>query len=178
MKHIPLIAALLAFSAPALAADLNKPDATFEDILRMRGVTSPLSGCFVETSVAGTFLREGSRDAQAGIGGGCDTKLGNAIVGAGIRADFMDLKSGSLFGKLGFLVNPSTSIYALASWSVPDWEIKNAGQLNLGAGSEMSIANLVPNTSLFVEGTTSVSKFGPAASRDDVSVRLGARYRF
>lgn len=137
----------------------------------------PFAGCYGETSVAGTFLAQGSRDAQAGIGGGCDTKLGKALVGGGIRADFMDFKSGSLFAKLGLEINPHTSIYALGVYGIPDWKVKSSGQFSLGAGSELSITSLVPNTSLFVEGTTAISKFGPLATKDDVAVRLGARYR-
>lgn len=161
MRNISLIAAALMLAAPAHADEMPS-----------------LKGCFAETSVAGTFLAAGSRDAQAGVGGGCDTIIGNMIVGAGVRADFMDFKSGSLFGKFGVMLNPLASVYALAAWSVPDWKIKQAGQLQLGAGAELSITSLLPSTSVFVEAATSISKFGPAATKDDVIVRLGARYRF
>lgn len=161
MRYIPLIAALALIATPAQAQDLQA-----------------LKGCYAETSVAGTFLASGPREATGGIGGGCDVALGKATLGAGIRADWLDLTSGSLFGKLGIAINPHASVYALAVWSVPDWKLTKAGQLQLGAGAELSLASLVPNTSAFVEATSAVSKFGPLATRDDVIVRLGLRYRF
>lgn len=182
MRRISLIAAAFAavlalLCVPVMAADKGAP-ATFNDLLGMKAWKSPLAGCYAETSVAGTFLAAGPREGTVGIGGGCDTVLDKVILGAGVRADWVDLKSGSLFAKLGVTLNPSASVYGLVVWAVPDWKIDKAGQLQLGAGAELSIASLLPNTSLFAEGTAAVSKFGPAATKDDVQTRLGVRYRF
>lgn len=142
-----------------------------------RAQDATLKGCWVETSVAGTFLRTGPREATGSIGGGCDLTLDKLVVGAGIRADFGDdIKAGALFGKLGLAINPSTHVYALVSWNVPDWKVKDAGQLHLGLGAETQF--MLKGFSLFSEATTAVSKFGPAATRDDIQVRVGARYRF
>tara|TARA_R110000868_G_scaffold317799_1_gene578593 strand:- start:461 stop:1003 length:543 start_codon:yes stop_codon:yes gene_type:complete len=178
MRYAAALAVILAATpvTPVLGADKGAPPATLDDLLSLRA-KAPLAGCYGELSMAGTFVAAGSRDAQAGVGGGCDRVVGNTIVGAGIRADFGDFKSGSLFAKAGFTVNPNAAVYLLGTYAVNDWKLKYAGQFNLGAGAELSIASLVPNTNLFVEGTTAVSKFGPLATKDDVVVRFGARIR-
>lgn len=161
MRKVAVVAAALALADPAQAQDL-----------------ATLKGCYAETSLAGTFLAAGPREATGAIGGGCDMTMANVTVGGGIRATWGDFTAGSVFGKLGVLLNPFASVYALGVWSVPDWKIAKVGQLSLGAGTEISIHSLVPHMSLFAEGTIGVSKFGPATSRDDIETRIGVRYRF
>lgn len=135
-----------------------------------------LKGCYVETSVAGTFLAAGPREGQLGAGLGCDTRIDLIVLGGGIRGDFGDFKSGSAYAKLGFALNPHLHLYGLGEWKVPDWKIRSAGQLHIGAGVETSV--LFNGVSAFLEGTTSLAKFGPAAANEDIAIRLGARYRF
>ncbi len=161
------------------AADLGKPaaPATFEQILAMRD-KQPLTGCYAETSVAGTYLRAGDRNAQGGIGGGCDIIVSGITMGTGIRADWGDVTTGSVFAKLGIAVNANLALYGIAELRSLDWKIKDSGQLQLGAGVETSLSIISPSLSAFLEGTTSVSKFGPTATKDDVLIRLGARVRF
>lgn len=173
MRKLSLIAAVLALALPAHAADKGQP-ATFEDIIALRD--RPVS-CYVETSVAGTFLRD-TREAQAGIGGGCDVKAANLILGAGIRADFADWRNaGSLFAKLGVALNAGAIVYGLAEWKMPDWKPQDAGQLAIGAGGEVKLELLSPSLWLFSEGTFSATKWGQA-TKDDVTGRVGLRFKF
>lgn len=178
MRKAAATAAILALAipgCPAKSADLGGPPATFEQILAVRAQPA-LRGCYVESGIAGTFLKAGPRQAQGSIGGGCDITAGLLTVGAGIRADWGDWTAGSLFAKAGLFVNPNMALYGLGEWRVRDWKVKDAGQLQLGAGVETTV--FFSGLSAYAETTASVAKFGPAASRDDVLVRLGARYRF
>jgi hypothetical protein len=61
---------------------------------------------------------------------------------------------------------------------VPEWKPNAAGQLMLGVGSEIKLEIVNPGLWLFGEVGASAAKFGPAVSKDDLSVRMGARYRF
>lgn len=167
--------AALAFAIPAHAADKGRPHATLDQVLL--SAPRPVT-CFVETSVAGTFLKA-DREAIAGIGGGCDAQLANLILGGGIRADWGDLKNtGSIFAKLGVSINNGAIVYGLAEWKVPEWKPAQAGQLAIGAGLEIKLDIINPNLSGFVEGTHSALKWGAGATVDDTNIRLGARYRF
>ena len=170
-------AALLALALPASAADKGSPPATLEQLLAQQ--SKSLAGCHVETSVAGTYLANATaRDAIVGIGGGCDAILANLVIGGGIRADWGDLaNTGSIYAKLGISINNGATVYGLAEWKVPGWKIKDAGQLAIGGGAELSLSIINPNLSMFAEGTFAATKFG-AATRDDVTTRLGLRYRF
>lgn len=159
MRKVAAITAMLVLATPALGQDLTA-----------------LNGCYLESSVAGTFLAAGDRQSQGSIGAGCDVAAGMVTIGGGIRADWGDWTSGSLFGKAGLFVNPNLALYGLGEWRVRDWRIKDAGQLQLGAGVETTA--FFNGISAFAEATTSVAKFGPSAARDDVLIRLGARYRF
>lgn len=173
-KVAAIAAAALALALPAQAADKGKP-ATLEQLISAPG--NPLAGCYVETSIAGTFLRS-DREAQAGIGGGCDAILANLVIGGGIRADMADWRNtGSIFAKLGIKINNGATIYGLAEWKVPEWKVKDAGQLALGAGSELQLQLINPNLSIYAEGTFAATKFG-TATKDDIATRLGLRYRF
>jgi len=176
-KALVFAAILLALSGcRSAAADLGKP-ATFEDIIALKGA-SP-ARCYVETSVAGTFLRA-DRQANVGIGGGCDLTLANMVLGGGIRGDWKDgagTAAGSIFAKLGIAINNGAVIYGLAEWKVPEWKIKDAGQLGLGGGAELSLNIINPKISIFTEGTWAASKFG-TATKDDVNARVGLRYKF
>ena len=178
MRTFLIVAAAVVASFPAcdvaMGADLAKP-ATPKQIAELP--LPSMQGCYVEASAAGTFLRAGNRDAIGGIGGGCDAILSGILLGGGLRADFGDATAGSVFAKLGVMVNSSLALYGLAEWKVPDWKIKDAGQASIGAGLETRI-QWVDGLSLFAEGTTSVSKSGPNTTTDDVQVRLGARRRF
>lgn len=176
MRKVVIAAAALALATVAHAADKGGPPATLEEIIALR--QSPLSGCYAETSVAGLFLAQGDRKAAGSIGLGCDARLDRVVIGGGFRADMGDstATAGSAYLKLGLALNPHLHLYGLGAWVVPDWKIRDVGQLHLGAGVETSV--LWNGVSAFVEGTTAVSKFGAAASRDDIVMRLGARYRF
>lgn len=174
MKHLPLIAvAFLATSAHA--ADKGQP-ATFEQIMSLperKAVT-----CYVETSVAGTFLRD-DRQASAGIGGGCDAKLANLLIGGGVRADFAEWRNaGAIFAKLGVYLNNGVAAYGWAQWNVPKWKIKDAGQLMLGGGVEVKLDIINPNLSAFGETGVVASKYGSGVGKDDLQSRLGLRLKF
>ena len=179
MRKVSLIAAtaVLALSWSAIithAADKGGPPATFEEILAVR--QPALSGCFVETSATGTFLAAGNRKAAGGVGFGCDTRLGLAVIGGGFRGDFAEAATaGTAYGKLGLALNPHLHAYGLLAWLAPDWKLKNVGQLHVGAGVETSV--LFNGLSGFAEGSTSIAKAG-ISERNDVLIRLGLRYRF
>lgn len=179
-KLLLVAAAAVAFAAPchrASAADKGGKAATLDDLLKDRA--SPNStACFVETSVTGVFLRS-DRQAQGGAGVGCDAKLYNLLIGGGVRADFSDWRdSGSLFAKVGMYVNSGVALYGLAEWKVPAWKIRDAGQLALGAGTEIKLELINPNLWIFTEGTIAATKFGPTATKDDIAARTGLRFKF
>ena len=174
MRKFAVAAAALLALTPAHAADKGEPPATLEQLIAMPPPS--LGGCYVETSAAGTFLAAGNRMAAGGIGFGCDTRLGLAVVGGGLRGDFADAgTAGTIYGKLGLALNPHFHAYGLLAWTAPDWKVRNVGQLHLGAGVETSV--LFNGLSGFIEGTTAVSKAG-TSDRNDVVIRLGLRYRF
>lgn len=176
MRYLPAIAAIL-LSTSALAADKGVP-ATLDEIIALK--TANPTRCYVETSLAGTFLRA-DRIASYGIGGGCDVTLANLVMGGGMRGDWTDgagNAAGSIFAKLGVALNSATVVYGLAEWKVPDWKVKDAGQLALGGGAELGLSIINPALSLFAEGTVVATKFGSTATKDDVNTRLGLRYRF
>jgi len=175
MRKALAIAVILA-ALPVQAADKGSP-ATLEDIIALRNPS--LGRCYVETSVAGTFLRA-DREAGIGIGGGCDMTLANLVIGSGIRGDWKDGAGnavGSIFAKLGVMINNGATIYGLAEWKVPEWKVKDAGQLALGGGAELSLAIINPKLSIFSEATYAATKWG-TATKDDANVRMGLRYKF
>lgn len=177
MRKALVFAAILAAALPVQAADKGAPPATVEDIIALRNTS--LARCYVETSVAGTFLRA-EREASAGIGGGCDATLANLVIGAGVRGDWKDgagTAAGSIFAKLGVAINNGATVYGLAEWKIPEWKIKDAGQLAIGAGAEISLNVINPNLSIFSEATYAATKWG-TASKDDANVRAGLRYKF
>lgn len=178
MRKLLIVAALL-LASPALAADLGKPkDMTFEDLLKAKAPQPQSTTCYVETSVAGTFLRD-TREAQAGVGGGCDARLYNLIIGGGLRADLADWQNtASIFAKLGMVLNAGVNLYGTAEWKVPEFKLDKAGQLMLGAGTEVKLEIINPGLWLFTEAAVTAAKFGSAASKDDVAVRSGLRLRF
>jgi hypothetical protein len=175
MRKLPIIAAFLAFASPALAADKGQPEAKLGHLL------SPATSnatCFVETSATGVFLRA-DRQAQGGAGVGCDAKLYNLLIGGGVRADFSDWRNtGSIFARIGVFINNGAILYGLAEWKVPEWKVRDAGSLALGAGAELKLDIINPHLYGFAEGTVDATKFGPAASKDDVTARMGLRYKF
>jgi len=172
-----IAAAALALALPAHAADKGGPPATLDQIMALSDRKA--GSCHVETSVTGTYLRA-DRDASFGIGGGCDALLSNLIIGAGFRADWTDGAGdavGSVYAKLGIAINAGATLYGLAEWKVPGWDVGNAGQLAIGGGAELKLEFINPALSVFAEGTFAATKFG-AATKDDVNSRLGLRYRF
>lgn len=176
MRYAAAIAVILA-ATPALGADKGAP-ATLDEIIALK--TANPTRCYVETSLAGTFLRA-DRIASYGIGGGCDVTLANLVIGGGMRGDWADgagNAAGSIFAKLGVALNSATVVYGLAEWKVPEWKVKDAGQLALGGGAELGLSIINPALSLFAEGTVVATKFGALATRDDVNTRIGLRYRF
>lgn len=176
MRKLPILAAFLALASPAVAADKGKPPATLDDLLKDRAPN--YTTCFVETSATGVFLRD-NREAQFGAGVGCDARLYNLLIGGGVRADFSDWRNtGSIFARVGMFINNGAVVYGLAEWKVPEWKVKDAGQLAIGAGAELKLEILAPGLWAFAEGTADATKFGPAATKDDVTARVGVRYKF
>jgi hypothetical protein len=170
-----LLVSALAFAPVAHAADKGKP-ATLADIMALPERPASVS-CYVETSVAGTFLRD-DRQASAGIGGGCDTRIAALILGGGIRADFSDFRdAGSIFARIGLPLNSGATVYGLAEWKMPGWSPKDTGQLAIGGGGEVKLDLLSPNMWLFSEATYAASKWGQTTA-DDVTGRLGLRWKF
>ncbi|MEQ1670121.1 MAG: hypothetical protein ABL893_04600 [Hyphomicrobium sp.] len=176
MRHLLIsIAAALALALPAHAADKAGPPATFEQIVAARANST---ACYVETSVTGVFLRD-TREAQAGAGFGCEAKLFNLLIGGGLRADLSDWQNtGSIYMKLGVAINSGVNLYGLAEWKVPEWKVKDAGQLALGAGTEIKLELINPGLWFFTEGTIAATKFGPLATKDDIAARTGLRLKF
>lgn len=171
---LPVIAALIA--SPALAADKGQPHVTLDQMLL--APTPSRATCFVETSAAGVFLRD-DRQAQGGAGVGCDAKLYQLLVGGGVRADFSGWRNtGSVFARVGVFINNGAVVYGLAEWKVPEWKVRDAGQLALGAGAELKLDIVHPGLWAFAEGTADATKFGATATKDDVTTRLGLRLKF
>lgn len=175
----PLAFACIAFLAlvpRAVAADLDKP-ATLDEIIAMVPSPAGLNNCFIEASAAGNFLTVGERKATGAVGAGCDWPLMKAIsAGLGLRANFGEMQSGSAQFRLGLDVNPGLKIYPFLSWDWSNWQAWDVGQLYVGGGAETSLGT--SNMSVFVEGSTAVSKAGTEVTRDDVVIRGGLRYRF
>jgi len=175
MRYIPAVAAALLASG-ALAADKGGKVATLDDLLRDRSPN--YTTCFVETSATGVFLRD-DRQVQGGAGVGCDARLYNLLVGGGLRADFADFRNtGSIFARIGIFINNGAVVYGLAEWKVPEWQPRDAGQLALGAGAELKLDIIAPGLWAFAEGTADATKFGSTATKDDVTARVGLRYKF
>jgi hypothetical protein len=175
MRKVSLIAAaLVALALPAYAADKGPP-ASLDQIMSLpdRKAVS----CYLETSVAGIFLRT-DREASAGIGGGCDAHVANLIIGAGIRADFADWRdAGSIYARLGLALNAGAIIYGVAEWRMPDWRPQDIGQLAIGGGVELKLEPINPNLWLFSEGTYAAETWGKAPA-DDITGRIGLRFKF
>lgn len=172
MRYLAAIAVIFA-AVPAFAADKGAP-ATFEQIIAAKDRPAT---CHVEASAAGTFLRD-NREAQFGAGMGCDVILANLLIGGGLRADFADWRNtGSIFAKLGVSINNGAHLYGLLEWKVPEWKVKDAGQLAVGAGAELKLDIINPNLWGFAEASYAATKWG-TATKDDVNTRLGLRYKF
>lgn len=171
--YLAAIAGILALATPALAADKGAP-ATIEQIIAARDRPAT---CHVEASASGTFLRD-NREAQFGAGLGCDVILANLLLGGGFRADFADWRNtGSVFVKLGISINNGAHLYGIGEWKVPEWKVKDAGQLAVGAGAELKLDIINPNLWGFAEGTYAATKWG-TATKDDLNTRIGIRYKF
>lgn len=177
MRKAAVFAAILALAGQAHAADLGKPkDLTPEQIMALPDPSK--ATCYVETSIAGTFLRD-TREAQAGVGGGCDARLYNLIIGGGARADLSDWQnSASIFAKIGLVLNDGVNLLGTAEWKVPEFKLDRAGQLMLGAEAEVKLAIWNPNLWGFFGGQVAATKFGSLATKDDVVVRTGLRLKF
>lgn len=175
MRYASSIAAIFV-ALPVHAADLGKP-ATLEDIIALRAKDQSAT-CYVESSVSGTFLRN-DRQAQAGFGGGCDIKLANLLIGGGLRADFADWRdNGSVFVKIGMVINSGADIYGTAGYKIAGWKLKDAGQLMLGAGAELKLEIVNPNLWVFGEAAIAATKFGAAVEKDEIETKIGLRYKF
>lgn len=160
------------------AADKGGPAtiATLDDIIKLPPAQG-LYGCHVELSGAGLFLSErADRPATAAIGAGCDIKLAQQIFGGvTVRSDWGDRTSGEVQGKIGLEVNPSLHVYPFLAWRWDEYKAIDIGTLHIGAGAETKLGT--GPVSAFAEGSTSVAKYGPGMSRDDITVRLGVRVR-
>ena len=161
---------LLAFIVAASLLVISPP--SFADPLPG---TTVLKGCYGEAAAAGQFLKAGDRQSAGVVGLGCDVSLDRIIVGGGLRARFGDADAGSLYARLGLAVNANLTVYGITELKSIDWKFKDTRQLQLGLGAETTAFS--DQISVFVEGTTSVAKFGPLASRDDVEMMIGLRWR-
>lgn len=178
MRKVAIIAAaLVALVSPAAAADKGSPPATLEQIINAPAPKA-LSGCYAEAGLQGTFLAQGDRLANGALGFGCDAKLGLGIIGGGFRAFFGESegRGGSLYGKLGFALNPHVGLYGLVDWRIKDWKARDLGQLALGAGLETTLFR--DGVSGFIEASTPIAKWGTGVTKDDVITMVGLRYRF
>lgn len=135
-----------------------------------------LKGCFVELSASGELLHD-DRKAAGGLGAGCDGILNNLIVlGAGGSVDLGEVKSGSITGRIGVLVNPNLVVYGTTGLVSKDLEIAKNGAWYLGAGIETTV--LSDKLSAFIEGSHAVSKFGSEAfDVNDSRIKAGVRIR-
>lgn len=171
MRYLAAIAAILT-AFPALAADKGAPPATLDQLLAMEPFKRPVA-CYVEASATGVSLRD-NREAQGGIGGGCDVTLAKLVLGAGIRADFADWRNqGSVFMKFGVAVNGSTTAYFIGEWKVPEWKIDKAGQMMIGGGADTRLSIINDRLRVFGELTTEASKFGALADKHEWAGRIG-----
>jgi len=180
MRKLLIVAGALALALTACrseAADLNKPkDLTPEQIMALPDPSK--ATCYVETSVAGTFLRN-TREAQAGVGGGCDVRSSNIIMGAGVRADLADWRNtGTLFLKFGLAVNAAANLYSTVGAKFDDWKVGKTGQFMIGGGAEMKLEFLSPQLWGFAEAEFVASKWGSGITDSDVVTRLGGRWKF
>lgn len=173
---VAAFAALIALVTPATAADKGGPPATLEQIIA--ATPKALSGCYAEAGLQGTFLAQGDRLANGALGFGCDAKIGLGIIGGGFRAFFGESegRGGSLYGKLGFALNPHVGLYGLIDWRIKDWKARDLGQLALGAGLETTLFR--DGVSAFIEASTPIAKWGTGVTKDDVITMVGLRYRF
>jgi hypothetical protein len=131
------------------------------------------TGCYAEASAVGNFLSH-DRSAAGGAGVGCDIAMRGIVIGASLKADAGTVDGLGAQARAGFLFNPSVLVYGLAELRSQDLKTFDTGQLRLGAGLELY--SPIENMALF--GELSHAAVGLAtASRDDVAVRLGIRYR-
>jgi hypothetical protein len=175
MRKLPIIAAFLALATPAMAADKGKV-ATLDDLIEKRSPTH--TACYVETSVTGVFLRS-TREAQAGGGLGCEAKLYNLLIAGGMRADASDWRNtASINARVGVYLNNGANAYVWASWNVPDFKIKQAGEAMVGAGAELKLDIINPQLRAFLESGVAASKFGTEGQKDAIENRFGFRFAF
>lgn len=178
MRYIAAFAGMVLalIATPASAADKGGPPATLEQIIA--AAPKALSGCYAEAGLQGTFLAAGDRLANGVLGLGCDAKIGMGIIGGGIRGFFGETegRGGSLYGKLGFALNPHVGLYGLIDWRIKDWKARDLGQLALGAGLETTL--FWDGLSGFVEASTPIAKWGTGVTKDDVLTMAGLRWRF
>lgn len=164
--HLRTGLALLALAVLALAVLASAVMASDKPALR---------GCFIEGSASGQLLHD-DRKAVGGLGLGCDVAISKVILGAVLRGDMGETKSGELAGRVGFLVNPSLLLYGSAAWIAKDYEFAENGTAFLGAGAETEL--FFKNLSVGVEGMHAVSKFGKEAIEvDDTRIRVYGRFR-
>lgn len=170
MRYIAAIAAIFT-ALPAVAADKGAP-ATLDQILAMEPFKRPVA-CYVEASATGVSLKD-DREAQGGLGGGCDLTLANLVLGGGIRADFADWRNnGSIFMKFGVAINQGANAYLIGEWKVPEWKVDKAGQLMIGGGADIRLSIINDRLRAFGEVTTEASKFGALADKHEWNGRIG-----
>lgn len=175
MRKLLIIAAAALLAAPAIAADKSKV-ATLDDLIEKRSPNH--TACYVETSVTGVFLRS-TREAQAGGGAGCEAKLYNLLIAGGMRADASDWRNtASINARIGLFLNNGANAYVWASWNVPEFKVKQAGEAMVGAGAELKLDIINPHLRAFIESGVAASKFGTEGQKDAIETRLGFRYAF
>ncbi len=175
MRKSVIAAAAIVLAIPAQAADKGKP-ATLDQIMAMPNKQA--STCHIEASATGVFLRD-DREAQFGAGAGCDAILANLLIGAGFRADFADWRNtGSIFAKIGLVINSGANIYGWAEYKVKDLKLKDSGQAIIGLGTELKLEFVHQNFWIFTEAGAAASKFGGAFPRDELTARTGFRIKF
>lgn len=158
--------ALLALAALALAVLASAVMADDKPVFK---------GCFLEGSASGQLLHD-DRKAVGGLGLGCDVAISKVILGAVLRGDMGETKSGEIAGRVGFALNPHLMLYGVGAWVAQDYEFAENGAWFMGLGAETTA--LVDQLSIGIEGTHAVSKFGSEAfDVDDSRIRMYGRYR-
>lgn len=132
-------------------------------------------GCFLEGSASGQLLHD-DRKAVGGLGLGCDVAISKVILGAVLRGDMGEVKSGEIAGRIGFSLNPHLMLYGTTALVAKNYEFAENGTWFMGLGAETTA--LIDQLSIGVEGTHAVSKFGSEAFNvDDSRIRMYGRYR-
>lgn len=176
---LALAIAVTGCTTNAHAADKGGPPVRID----AQGEVKPgFDGCYLGAGVSGAFLTDGvSTDSIKSFtaGGGCDMTRGRIVFGAGLDYAIgeADARMLTLTGRSGWLLNPSTLAYGLATYTMdgrkPDL---SDGIISVGGGIETFID---ARLSLFLQATAEVKSVGELKGlKDATMVYGGLRWRF